>query len=78
MGSIYYLFKTKRINPEWFINGLETLKIDKYFNTKSLKEILKSEYSLIAITLICNRMTLIFRLPITIWVTIMIKRMSRK
>ena len=78
MSSIYYLVKTKRINPEWVLYGLETLKIDQYFNTNSLKEILKSEYSTIAFTIICNRMTLIIRLPITIWLTIMIKRISKR
>lgn len=76
--TFYMLFKTKKLDPARIVDFLSSCGADRFTDVNKLKELSHTEGAIIAFTLICNRLSLVVRLPLTLYLTILIKKMMRK
>lgn len=76
--SIYLLFKTKTLDPAKVVDILSSFGADRFTDLNKLRELSHTEGATIAFTLMCNSLTLMVRLPLTLYFTILIKKMMRK
>lgn len=74
----YYLFKSKTLDPSVVVEFLIRKGAESFIDLEYMKRLVNSEGATLAFALICNRLSLVFRLPLTLYLTILIKKLMRK
>lgn len=78
LATFYYLFKSKTLDPASLVNFLYRNGAESFIDIQSMKSLINSEGATLAFALICNRLSLIIRLPLTLYLTYLIKKFFRK
>lgn len=76
--TFYYLFKSKTLDPIKVVEFLHRNGAESFIDVEYMKRLVNSEGATLAFALICNRLSLVFRLPLTLYLTILIKKLMKK
>jgi len=78
LTTFYYLFKSKKIDAEKFIENLQDYGFNKFVDLEKLKKLANTEGASFGLAVICNKLILIFRLPLTLLLLFLIKKYLKK
>jgi len=76
--TFYYLFKSKTLDPAKVIDVLSRAGAESFLDVEYMKKLSHSEGATVAFALICNRLSLVIRLPLTLYLTILFKKILKK
>lgn len=72
--TFLYLFSRRKLEPEKVADLLIKYDGESYMDVKMLKELSQSDNAALALAMICARMTIVIRAPLTLFLTILLRR----